>query len=76
MILKYLIPVKLSIGILPNHRLLEKYNLLEVCLMLIDGLFFSSLSLWSTIKVYCLIFLIVNLLELAGGNFVMFPSEQ
>ncbi|XP_058738247.1 enhanced ethylene response protein 5 [Vicia villosa] len=29
MILKYLIPVKLSIGILPNHRLLEKYNLLE-----------------------------------------------
>jgi len=44
--------------------------------MLIDGLFFSSLSLWSTIKVYCLIFLIVNLLELAGGNFVMFPSEQ
>ncbi|KAJ1433410.1 Winged helix-like DNA-binding domain superfamily [Sesbania bispinosa] len=29
MILKHLIPVKLSIGILPNHRLLEKYNLLE-----------------------------------------------
>lgn len=31
MILKYLIPVKLSIGILPNDWLLEKYNLVEVC---------------------------------------------
>ena len=30
MILKYLIPVKLSIGILPEMELLEKYNLLEV----------------------------------------------
>ncbi|XP_027331152.1 enhanced ethylene response protein 5 isoform X2 [Abrus precatorius] len=29
MILKHLIPVKLSIGILPKHSLLEKYNLLE-----------------------------------------------
>ncbi|OVA08449.1 Proteasome component (PCI) domain [Macleaya cordata] len=29
MILKYLIPVKLSIGILPNSWLLEKYNLVE-----------------------------------------------
>ncbi|KAJ7955880.1 Enhanced ethylene response protein 5 [Quillaja saponaria] len=29
MILKYLIPVKLSIGILPKDWLLEKYNLLE-----------------------------------------------
>ncbi|CAL2274727.1 unnamed protein product [Prunus armeniaca] len=29
MILKYLIPVKLSIGILPNDWLLEKYNLVE-----------------------------------------------
>ncbi|XP_007012854.2 PREDICTED: enhanced ethylene response protein 5 isoform X1 [Theobroma cacao] len=29
MILKYLIPVKLSLGILPNAWLLEKYNLLE-----------------------------------------------
>ncbi|KAJ8750692.1 hypothetical protein K2173_015873 [Erythroxylum novogranatense] len=29
MILKYLIPVKLSIGILPNNLLLEKYNLVE-----------------------------------------------
>lgn len=29
MILKYLIPVKLSIGILPGDLLLEKYNLLE-----------------------------------------------
>lgn len=29
MILKYLIPVKLSIGILPKRWLLEKYNLLE-----------------------------------------------
>lgn len=29
MILKYLIPVKLSIGILPRISLLEKYNLLE-----------------------------------------------
>lgn len=31
MILKYLIPVKLSIGILPEDWLLEKYNLVEVC---------------------------------------------
>lgn len=30
MILKYLIPVKLSIGILPKYALLEKYKLLEV----------------------------------------------
>lgn len=30
MILKYLIPVKLSIGILPMISLLEKYNLVEV----------------------------------------------
>ncbi|KAL8232172.1 hypothetical protein R6Q57_001950 [Mikania cordata] len=29
MILKYLIPVKLSIGILPKESLLEKYNLVE-----------------------------------------------
>ncbi|KAG6772547.1 hypothetical protein POTOM_023960 [Populus tomentosa] len=29
MILKYLIPVKLSIGILPQDRLLEKYGLIE-----------------------------------------------
>ncbi|KAK9947942.1 hypothetical protein M0R45_003537 [Rubus argutus] len=29
MILKYLIPVKLSIGIIPNDWLLEKYNLVE-----------------------------------------------
>lgn len=29
MILKYLIPVKLSIGILPKRTLLEKYNLIE-----------------------------------------------
>ncbi|CAN1148071.1 Enhanced ethylene response protein 5 [Linum perenne] len=29
MILKYLIPVKLSIGILPTKQLLEKYNLIE-----------------------------------------------
>lgn len=29
MILKYLIPVKLSIGILPKDQLLEKYNLVE-----------------------------------------------
>lgn len=29
LILKYLIPVKLSIGILPKKQLLEKYNLLE-----------------------------------------------
>ncbi|KAL9224705.1 hypothetical protein vseg_000716 [Gypsophila vaccaria] len=29
MILKYLIPVKLSVGILPEDSLLEKYNLLE-----------------------------------------------
>ncbi|KAM7275973.1 hypothetical protein ACFE04_017839 [Oxalis oulophora] len=29
MILKYLIPVKLSIGILPNDSLLQKYNLIE-----------------------------------------------
>lgn len=29
MILKYLIPVKLSIGILPENSLLEKYNLVE-----------------------------------------------
>lgn len=29
MILKYLIPVKLSIGILPKNWLLEKYNLIE-----------------------------------------------
>lgn len=34
MILKYLIPVKLSIGILPEDRLLEKYGLVEVCLPL------------------------------------------
>ena len=32
MILKYLIPVKLSIGILPKNWLLEKYNLIEVWL--------------------------------------------
>lgn len=31
MILKYLIPVKLSIGILPEISLLEKYNLVEYC---------------------------------------------
>ncbi|MFS7965386.1 hypothetical protein Hanom_Chr09g00761651 [Helianthus anomalus] len=30
MILKYLVPVKLSIGILPKKSLLEKYNLVEV----------------------------------------------
>lgn len=30
MILKYLVPVKLSIGILPTKWLLEKYNLVEV----------------------------------------------
>ena len=30
MILKYLIPVKLSIGILPHAQLLENYNLNEV----------------------------------------------
>lgn len=30
MIIKYLIPVKLSIGILPKDWLLEKYNLVEV----------------------------------------------
>ena len=29
MILKYLIPVKLSLGILPKEWLLQKYNLLE-----------------------------------------------
>ncbi|XP_022551919.1 enhanced ethylene response protein 5-like isoform X3 [Brassica napus] len=29
MILKYLIPVKLSLGILPNDKLLPKYNLHE-----------------------------------------------
>ncbi|XP_024960386.1 enhanced ethylene response protein 5 [Cynara cardunculus var. scolymus] len=29
MILKYLVPVKLSIGILPKRSLLEKYNLIE-----------------------------------------------
>ncbi|MQL71942.1 hypothetical protein Taro_004244 [Colocasia esculenta] len=29
MILKYLVPVKLSLGILPKTRLLEKYNLVE-----------------------------------------------
>ncbi|XP_028051431.1 uncharacterized protein LOC114256045 isoform X3 [Camellia sinensis] len=29
MIIKYLMPVKLSIGILPEFSLLEKYNLLE-----------------------------------------------
>jgi hypothetical protein len=34
MILKYLIPVKLSIGILPEDQLLEKYGLVEVCLPL------------------------------------------
>jgi hypothetical protein len=31
-ILKFLIPVKLSIGVLPRRTLLEKYNLLEVCI--------------------------------------------
>lgn len=30
MILKYLVPVKLSLGILPKDWLLEKYNLVEV----------------------------------------------
>ncbi|XP_028051430.1 uncharacterized protein LOC114256045 isoform X2 [Camellia sinensis] len=30
MIIKYLMPVKLSIGILPEFSLLEKYNLLEI----------------------------------------------
>ncbi|KAL4194642.1 hypothetical protein AMTRI_Chr05g69540 [Amborella trichopoda] len=29
MILKYLVPVKLSLGILPKNQLLERYNLLE-----------------------------------------------
>ncbi|XP_010242194.1 PREDICTED: enhanced ethylene response protein 5 [Nelumbo nucifera] len=29
LILKYLVPVKLSLGILPKRRLLEKYNLVE-----------------------------------------------
>lgn len=33
MILKYLIPVKLSIGILPDTLLLEKYNLNEVMII-------------------------------------------
>ena len=36
-ILKFLIPVKLSIGVLPKRTLLERYNLLEVCLLLLAG---------------------------------------
>lgn len=31
MVLKYLIPVKLSLGVLPNDSLLQQYGLLEVC---------------------------------------------
>jgi hypothetical protein len=32
MVLKYLIPVKLSLGTLPKYSLLQRYNLLEVYL--------------------------------------------
>lgn len=32
-ILKFLIPVKLSIGVLPRITLLERYNLLEVYIL-------------------------------------------
>lgn len=31
MVLKYLIPVKLSLGVMPSKSLLEQYGLLEVC---------------------------------------------
>lgn len=31
MVLKYLIPVKLSLGVMPSKSLLERYDLLEVC---------------------------------------------
>lgn len=34
-ILKFLIPVKLSIGVLPRRTLLEKYNLLEVYILVL-----------------------------------------
>ena len=55
MILKHLIPVKLSIGILPKNSLLEKYNLLEVCWVLYGGFllfFFLFLFLhWSFLSI-------------------------
>lgn len=53
MILKYLIPVKLSIGILPKDWLLEKYNLVEVQF----SLSFCLYQFFKLERVYCLIFL-------------------
>lgn len=40
MVLKYLIPVKLSLGVMPSKLLLEQYNLLEVCQYLPCIMFF------------------------------------
>ncbi|CAI0628322.1 unnamed protein product [Linum tenue] len=42
MILKYLIPVKLSIGILPKKQLIENYNLVEVQLLSRSITWFTS----------------------------------
>jgi len=44
-ILKFLIPVKLSLGVLPKRTLLERYNLLEVCLLLFTGYCLSWMQL-------------------------------
>lgn len=41
MVLKYLIPVKLSLGVMPSKSLLERYGLLEVCLQLSQNCLFG-----------------------------------
>ena len=50
MILKYLIPVKLSIGIIPKDDLLHKYNLHEVKQLTIYSFFLFSLNSLSELK--------------------------
>jgi len=45
MILKYLVPVKLSLGIIPKDELLRNYNLHEVTtFLLFYKIFFESMS--------------------------------
>lgn len=60
MILKYLIPVKLSIGILPKQWLIEKYNLIEVQFFNISYCFFIVKLLmpkedFKSLKVWCVL---------------------
>jgi hypothetical protein len=47
MVLKYLIPVKLSLGVLPNDSLLQQYGLLEVCYVCSNNPFFTIYFLLS-----------------------------